>query len=78
MRQAQIIINHQPLQTPLLNFLNATAANSLPAETFAEPTIIVRCEICPEHAQATRTTLDAQGWGLFQSFQFCPYRHAMV
>ncbi|HLM62030.1 MAG TPA: hypothetical protein VK308_14585 [Pyrinomonadaceae bacterium] len=73
MRQAQITIENQPVKTPLLNFIIATAFINSPVQNSAETLIEVRCDICSENAQATRLTLEAQGWGLYSpEYSFCP------
>ena len=77
MRQTQLIINSQPIKTPLLNFLYAAYTNS-PVSGTIESIISVRCDICLENAQATRTALDAAGWGLYESFAFCPHHESSI
>jgi hypothetical protein len=76
MRQPQITTNERRVQTPLLDFLQLQTLNNPPVK--AEPTITVRCEICSENDQATRTKLDATGWGLYDSFEFCPIHESMI
>ena len=78
MRQTQLIIQNQPIKTPLLNFINATALTNSPATEPREAIISVRCDICLENAQATRTALDAAGWGLYESFAFCPHHESSI
>jgi len=78
MRQTQLIINSQPVKTPLLNFINAAAFTNSPVPDTRESTISVRCDICPENVQATRTALDAAGWGIYESFAFCPHHESSI
>jgi hypothetical protein len=78
MRQQQITTNTNPNQTPILNFLNVTTLKKTILQTVSEPTMTVHCDICSDKASATRTVLDARGWGLYDTFEFCPTHEEMI
>lgn len=78
MKQAQLIINHTVVNTPILNFFNASIEMAERLKTFIEPNITVHCDLCGEQGVGCRQMLDRQGWGLYDSFAFCPTHEDMV
>lgn len=87
MRQAQTITDNAPIQRAVTQFLNATAAQlrhenkasmlpEITAKFVCEPVIAVFCDLCDEREQGTRSKLDAEGWGLYSSFSFCPHHES--
>lgn len=73
MRQAELIIKNQPIKTSVLIFSPAATVE------IVEPQIFVHCDLCGEHATATRSTLEAQGWGIYDDkAAFCPTHEEMV
>ena len=77
MRQQQLIINSKQVQTPLLDYLNSSA-NAQRAADAPEAAVSVRCDLCADCGRATPAQLEAQGWGLYGDFEFCPAHEAMV
>lgn len=57
------------------NFFNAPALNAIAQ---SEPKITVNCDLCADCATGTRHALDAQGWGMYGDFEFCPHHESMI
>lgn len=65
------------IQENIISTINQATFPSHISKT-SEVKLYVICDVCADDAIATAKTLERQGWGLYQDFQFCPRHEEMV
>ena len=67
----QNITHPKPNQTAKVSQLPITI-------TAQAPKISVHCDLCNAYSDGIRQQLQADGWGIYQRFAFCPMHEEMI